>query len=125
MVALVAGGVAVQQALEDDRPPPVTAAEVFGSSDTRTETIEIRGGQARIGMSRELGRIAIDASYGRVYQLWIIDDAGPHSAGVVDRPSLTLAIPDRGAQVAMTTEPTGGSAQPTTEPLFTVQPSDL
>ena len=131
VVAFAAGGVAVQQALEDDRPPAVTAAEVFGSSDARTETIAMRGGQARIGMSRELGLIAFDASdmpplpRGRVYQLWVIDDTGPHSAGVVDRPSLTLAIPDPDAQVALTTEPAGGSAQPTTKPLFTVQPSDL
>jgi anti-sigma-K factor RskA len=131
VVALGAGGIAVQQALEDDRPPPVTAAEVFGSSDARTETIEVRGGQARIGMSRELGRVAVDTSdmppppSGRAYQLWVIDDTGPHSAGVVDQPSLTLPIPDRDAQVAMTIEPASGSAQPTTEPLFTVQPSDF
>jgi anti-sigma-K factor RskA len=131
VVAFAAGGVAVQQALEEDRPPVVTAAEVFSSSDARTETIAMRGGQARIGMSRELGLIAVDASDmppppdGRVYQLWVIDNTGPQSAGVVDRPSLTLAIPAPDAQVALTTEPAGGSTQPTTEPLFTVRPSEL
>jgi anti-sigma-K factor RskA len=131
VVAFAAGGVAVQQALEDHPPAAVTAAEVFSSSDAQTRTIAIRGGQARIAMSRELGLIAFDASDmptlpgGRTYQLWVIDDTGPHSAGVVDRPSLTLAIPAPDAQVALTTEPAGGSAQPTTEPLFTVEPSDL
>lgn len=131
VAAFGAGGVAVHEALEDDRPPPVTAAEVFGSPDARTETVEVPGGQARIGISRDLGRVAIDTSdmpplpSGRAYHLWVIDDTGPHSAGVVDRPSFTLAIPDRDAQVAMTIEPASGSTQPTTEPLFTVQPSDL
>ena len=131
VVAFAAGGVAVQQALEEDQPPETTVAQVFGSADARTETIAIDGGRARIGMSRNLGLIAFDASEmpalpaGRVYQLWVIDDAGPHSAGVVDRPSLTFAIPDPPAQLALTTEPAGGSSQPTTEPLFVVQPSDL
>ena len=131
VVAFVAGGVAVQQALEDHRPAAITAAQVFGSTDAQTRTIAMSGGQARIALSRKLGLIAVDASDmpplpgGRVYQLWVIDDTGPHSAGVVDRPNLTLAIPDPDAQVAMTTEPAGGSAQPTTEPLFAVQPADL
>jgi hypothetical protein len=94
-------------------------------------TIAMRGGQARIGVSPKLGLVAFDASDlpplagGQVYQLWIIDESGPTSAGLVDRPSLTLPIPEPDAQLAMTTEPAGGSAQPTTQPLFSVEPADL
>ena len=131
VVAVAAGGVATQQALEDNGPAGVTAAQVFSSSDAETSTIAMRGGRARIALSRDLGRIALDASKmpplpdGRVYQLWVIDETGPHSAGVVDRPSLTLKIPAPDAQLALTTEPAGGSRRPTTEPLFVVLPSDL
>ena len=131
VAAFAAGGVAVQQALEDHQPPSVTATQVFDASDAETSTIAMRGGQARIAISRDLGLIALDASRmpalpgGRVYQLWVIDEAGPHSAGVVDRPSLTLKVPAPEAQLAVTTEPAGGSTQPTTEPLFAVLPSDL
>jgi anti-sigma-K factor RskA len=131
VVALVGGGVAVQQAREDHRPSAITAAQVFGSSDAETSTIAMHGGRARIAISRELGMIALDASdlpplpRGRVYQLWVIDDRGPHSAGVVDRPSLTVAIPGPDAQMALTTEPAGGSTQPTTTPLFVLRPADL
>jgi hypothetical protein len=130
VAALVAGGVLVREVLQEDRPP-ATAAEVFGSPDARTTTVSIRGGEARIGLSRELGLMAFDAAEvpplprGRVYQLWVIDERGPHSAGVVDPPGLTLPIPQGDAQVALTTEPEGGSEEPTTRPLFTVQPSDL
>jgi anti-sigma-K factor RskA len=132
VVALATGGVAVQQALQDDEPPAEpTAAEVFDSSDARTTTIDVVGGEARIGVSDELGLMAVDAEglpplrRDRVYQLWVIDDAGIHSAGVVDEPSVTLDIPEPGAQVALTREPAGGSEQPTTDPLFAVEPSEL
>ena len=73
------------------------------------------GGTIRIAWSGERAAVIGDGLPvpldGSVYELWLIDDAGPHSAGVVDRPSHTLAIPDRDAQVAPTTEPAGGSAQ--------------
>ncbi|MFD5826347.1 anti-sigma factor domain-containing protein [Lentzea sp. NPDC060358] len=53
----------------------------------------------------------------RVYQLWMINDEGPHSAGVLPSPTSPLVasgIP--GAQrVALTVEPEGGSATPTGE----------
>ncbi|MGP9536734.1 anti-sigma factor domain-containing protein [Brachybacterium sp. AOP43-C2-M15] len=54
---------------------------------------------------------------GRDYQLWMIDEAGPHSAGVletVDAPVLHEGeIPD-GASIGLSVEPAGGSSEPTT-----------
>jgi anti-sigma-K factor RskA len=52
---------------------------------------------------------------GRVYQLWMINGEGPHSAGVLASPTAPLVasgVP--GAQkVALTVEPPGGSPTPT------------
>jgi anti-sigma-K factor RskA len=55
--------------------------------------------------------------------MWLINDAGPHSAGTMDAaavaPSTTAVLPDLdgSSTLAFTIEPPGGSAQPTTEPF--------
>jgi len=60
---------------------------------------------------------------GTVYQMWLINDKGPKSAGTMDAknvaPSTTAVLPDLGdSQVlAFTVEPPGGSAQPTSAPF--------
>ena len=60
---------------------------------------------------------------GTVYQMWLINDAGPHSAGTMDAqavaPSTTAVLPDLdgSSTLAFTIEPPGGSQQPTTEPF--------
>ncbi|HUM00023.1 MAG TPA: anti-sigma factor, partial [Mycobacterium sp.] len=57
---------------------------------------------------------------GTVYQMWLIDDQGPTSAGTMDEsavsPSTTAVLPDLGDSTALafTVEPGTGSAQPTT-----------
>lgn len=56
----------------------------------------------------------------RAYQVWVIDGAGPHSAGVlagVDRP-VVAALPEGAEKLAVTVEPRGGSEQPTTEQVM-------
>ena len=64
---------------------------------------------------------------GTVYQMWLIDDQGPHSAGTMDAkavaPSTTAVLPELGdSQVlAFTVEPGSGSPQPTT-PIFAELP---
>jgi anti-sigma-K factor RskA len=60
---------------------------------------------------------------GTVYQMWLIGDKGPESAGTMDAkavaPSTTAVLPDLGSSkaLAFTVEPPGGSAQPTSEPF--------
>jgi len=60
---------------------------------------------------------------GTVYQMWLIDAKGPHSAGTMDAknvaPSTTAVLPDLGDSqtLAFTVEPPGGSAQPTSAPF--------
>jgi anti-sigma-K factor RskA len=60
---------------------------------------------------------------GTVYQMWLINNNVPTSAGTMDAkniaPSTTAVLPDLGGSqmLAFTVEPPGGSAEPTTAPF--------
>jgi hypothetical protein len=128
-VVVAIGGVAVERS-RDDPPSAVTASAVFGSSDAKVRTVALPGGQVRIAVSSDLGLMAVDGSdlpppeADRVYQLWVVDDAGAHSAGFLDEPEVAMGIPEDG-EVTVTSEPLGGSEQPTGEPLLAVDPGNL
>jgi len=108
-------------------PTPSTAAQVFAAPDVRTVSSDIpAGGTATVVYSREknagvlvMNNVAPPAP-GTVYQMWLIDDQGPQSAGTMDTaavaPSTTAVLPNLGASqaLAFTVEPGSGSAQPTT-----------
>lgn len=111
-------------------PTPSTAEQVFAAPDVRTVSGPIpSGGTATVVFSREknAGVLVMNnvapPQPGSVYQMWLIDNKGPHSAGTMDAknvaPSTTAVLPDLGdSQVlAFTVEPPGGSAQPTTTPF--------
>jgi anti-sigma-K factor RskA len=111
-------------------PAPSTAEQVFAASDVRTVSGQIAtGGTATVVFSRErnagvlvMNNVAPPAP-GTVYQMWLIGDKGPESAGTMDAkavgPSTTAVLPDLGSSkaLAFTVEPPGGSAQPTS-PVF-------
>jgi anti-sigma-K factor RskA len=111
-------------------PSPSTAEQVFAAPDVRTVTGQIpTGGTATVVFSREknagvlvMNNVAPPAP-GTVYQMWLIGDKGPESAGTMDAkavaPSTTAVLPDLGSSkaLAFTVEPPGGSAQPTS-PVF-------
>jgi anti-sigma-K factor RskA len=112
------------------RPSPSTAEQVFAAPDVQTVSEEIpTGGTATVVFSREknAGVLVMNnvtpPAPGTVYQMWLIDDRGPHSAGTMDAtavaPSTTAVLPDLGDSqtLAFTVEPPGGSAQPTSEPF--------
>ena len=113
---------------------PSTAEQVFAAPDVRTVSGDIpSGGTATVVFSREkdAGVLVMNnvppPQPGTVYQMWLIDDAGPHSAGTMDAeavaPSTTAVLPDLGDSrtLAFTVEPGGGSEQPTT-PIFAELP---
>jgi hypothetical protein len=116
------------------RPPASTAEQVFAAPDVQTVSGEIpTGGTATVVFSREknagvlvMNNVSPPAP-GTVYQMWLIDDQGPHSAGTMDAkavaPSTTAVLPELGdSQVlAFTVEPGSGSSQPTT-PIFAELP---
>jgi anti-sigma-K factor RskA len=111
-------------------PSPSTAEQVFAAPDVRTVSGQIpSGGTATVVFSREknagvlvMNNVAPPAR-GTVYQMWLIGDKGPESAGTMDAkavaPSTTAVLPDLGSSkaLAFTVEPPGGSARPTS-PVF-------
>lgn len=64
---------------------------------------------------------SVDAPAGQVLQLWVIDQDGPVSAGLVTSPTtatlLETPVPP-GAVVGVTVEPEGGSPAPTSDPVI-------
>ncbi|MDI2028887.1 anti-sigma factor [Saccharopolyspora sp. TS4A08] len=103
-------------------------ARLLQSPDARL--VHGSAGEARAVsvVSRRLGSAAFltadmpAAPADRTYQLWFIGGAGPTSAGVLpSAPTgepLMTAMPADARQLAVTVEPRGGSAQPTTEPIM-------
>jgi anti-sigma-K factor RskA len=115
-------------------PTPSTADQVFAAPDVRTVSGDIPGGGiATVVFSRERdsGVLVMNnvppPQPGTVYQMWLVDADGAHSAGTMDdaavAPSTTAVIPDLGSSraLAFTVEPPGGSAQPTS-PVFAELP---
>lgn len=132
-VVIGLGAVGVGYAL---RPAsaPTTAEQVFAAPDVRTISGEIPGGgTATVVFSRERNSGVLVMNNvpppqpGTVYQMWLVDAAGPHSAGTMDSaavaPSTTAVLPDLGSSraLAFTVEPPGGSSQPSS-PVFAELP---
>ncbi|PQP52948.1 anti-sigma factor [Mycolicibacterium sp. jd] len=115
-------------------PTPSTAEQVFAAPDVRTISGEIPGGgTATVVFSREQNSGVLVMNNvpppqpGTVYQMWLVDADGSHSAGTMDAeavaPSTTAVLPDLGSSraLAFTVEPPGGSTRPTT-PVFAELP---
>ncbi|MDT7765795.1 MAG: hypothetical protein QOC63_5215, partial [Mycobacterium sp.] len=111
-------------------PAPSTAEQVFAAPDVRTVSGQIpTGGTATVVFSREknAGVLVMNnvapPRQGTVYQMWLIGDKGPQSAGTMDAkavaPSTTAVLPALGSSkvLAFTVEPPGGSSQPTSAPF--------
>ncbi|MDY6998501.1 MAG: anti-sigma factor [Actinomycetota bacterium] len=127
------GAVGVGMALRPAATPS-TADLVFAAPDVRTVSGQIPGGGlATVVFSREQdsGVLVMNnvppPQPGTVYQMWLVDAQGAHSAGTMDAesvaPSTTAVIPDLGSSraLAFTVEPPGGSTQPTS-PVFAELP---
>jgi anti-sigma-K factor RskA len=112
------------------KPTPSTAEQVFAAPDVRTVSGQIPGGgTATVVFSRDknAGVLVMNnvapPKPGTVYQMWLINDNVPKSAGTMDAqnvaPSTTAVLPDLGQSqvLAFTVEPPGGSAQPTSAPF--------
>ncbi|MEO8815973.1 MAG: anti-sigma factor [Mycobacterium sp.] len=112
--------------------PTVTstiAEQVLAAPDVRTVSVPLGGGTATVVFSRnrDAGVLVMNnvppPSTGTVYQMWLIDAAGPNSAGTMDAaavaPSTTAVFPDLGDSTALafTVEPGTGSPAPTGEIL--------
>ena len=105
-VVIGLGALGVGMALRP-APKPSTAEQVFAAPDVRTVSGEIPGGgTATVVFSREknAGVLVMNnvapPKPGTVYQMWLVDDDGPQSAGTMDAqavaPSTTAVLPDLG-----------------------------
>jgi anti-sigma-K factor RskA len=135
VVALGIGGAIGFGALDSDQPDLVAAADrVFGAEDARTATVETaNGGRLTVGISQERNEMAVDArelpelDREHVYQLWTVHEDTMVSAAVLtdDTTGAAMGLPEEDTQVAVTIEPAGGSQEPTTEPIATVDPATV
>lgn len=105
---------------------PTSAEQVFSAGDVRTATGQLNaGGTATFVYSRDeragvlVMNNAAPAPPGMVYQMWLMTDQGPKSAGMMPTmlPSTTAMVRDLGDSTALafTMEPDGGSSRPTGE----------
>lgn len=95
------------------------AADVAGGG----RAVAVVGADTSVFSARDLPSLSSEEDY----QLWVVDDGGARSAGVLTvaagRTSAELAdLPD-GATIAMTVEPAGGSTQPTSDPVVALAAS--
>jgi anti-sigma-K factor RskA len=101
-------------------------AAVYEAPDATVVELETADGPARFTYSPTLGRGVFNGSElselaeTDVYQLWLIDQAGPRSAGVLEPgdSSVLVEAVAPGLTLAMTVEPEPGGDAPSTEPLF-------
>ena len=122
VVALAAfgAGLALRPAHE-----PTMAEQIMSAPDVRTVSGDLAGGTATVVFSRDRNAAVLlmnnvpPPTQGTVYQMWLVGDKGPLSAGTMNtavvKPSTTHLLSDlKDASVlAFTVEPGDGSPQPT------------
>ena len=106
-------------------PAPTMTEQIMAAPDKRTVSEQLAGGTATVVFSREInaGIVTVNhvppPSQGTVYQMWLIDDKGPQSAGTMDAAGVTpsaihlLRNLGKSSVLAFTVEPGKGSVQPT------------
>ena len=128
--AVVAVGGIVWSPWSEDAPPQSPLAVVTTATDAQRVSSTRGGVTTEVVYSRQLGKAAISvkglppAPAGKTYQLWYIGAGGtitPAGLFAVDADGSGQAILAGQAtptdKVAVSVEPAGGSAQPTTDPL--------
>lgn len=136
-VVIVAGVFGVTSIAGDSpQEPSLLAAgvvRVFQADDAHEATMPTsNGGKISVATSPALGEMAVDTEKlprldsGHVYQLWAIHDGQASSVGVLEpAKGAAMDMPSADTEVAITIEPEGGSARPTTDPIMQVNPSDV
>jgi anti-sigma-K factor RskA len=97
-------------------------------ADPTARSISLQGADGQLVLD-DSGRAALlvsgldRAPKGKAYEVWVIEDETPRSAGLFEQSggvALERRVPG-GATVAVTLEDDEGAAQPTGEPLFTAR----
>lgn len=130
-VAVVGAGAVVVQPWDRDQgtEQQLTATQqVLRADDAEEVSLDLDGASARLVRSPELGKAVLvtqdmpSAPEGKVYQLWLQDDAGSMiPAGLMpDAANQELLLDGDAASATgagITVEPDGGSKVPTSEPI--------
>ncbi len=137
-VAVIVGGSIGISQMGDERPGEQsllaeTVVKVFDAEDAHKATMDTKnGGKISVATSPGLGEMAVDTDElppldeQHVYQLWAIQKGTVSSVGILEREKgAAMEMPTPDTEVAITVEPAGGSAQPTTEPIMQVNPSEV
>ncbi|WIM87270.1 anti-sigma factor [Candidatus Mycobacterium wuenschmannii] len=122
VVALAAFGASI--ALRPTHTPTMTE-QIMSASDVRTVTGDVAGGRATVSISKHMNAAVLVMNnvppplQGTVYQMWLVGDKGPVSAGTMNAaaitPTMTHTFTDirNSSVLAFTVEPGEGSPQPT------------
>ena len=119
--------VAIQQSERAERAEQQVQAvtEALAEPDAVLTTADVTGG-GRAAMVRGDDSVLmafreLPGLDDRDYQMWLVEDGEPSPAGIINardgRATAELADVPAAAALAVTIEPVGGSAQPTTEPV--------
>lgn len=127
-VAGVGGYFVERKDAEVERDRNTAISEVIGAPDVETvaKTFDA-GGSVKLYSSASADTAVIIArglpkpSDGKVYQVWLVDQTGPHSHGTFETGGqMVMEGVSEADRIAVTVEPKGGSAQPTTPPVATI-----
>ncbi|MEU3741740.1 MULTISPECIES: anti-sigma factor [unclassified Streptomyces] len=104
-------------------------ARVLAAPDAKAATARLTdGATGTVVVAKSRNQAAFVAAKmpeppsGKVYQLWFNDDGSMRSAGLMDRARSTEAVlldgpVDQASGIGITVEPTGGSKEPTSDPV--------
>jgi anti-sigma-K factor RskA len=124
VVALIAGGIAVTHFTN-----PITMLSSAQDSQHVTKPVD-GGGTATVLWSNSLGEAAVTVAgigqlpRGFVYQLWYMgDEIRPAGTFAADGTVVLAGQMRAGDTIGISIEPTGGSPQPTSDPILAVETS--
>lgn len=114
---------AMESAQADAEHEQQMVSTIMASDDSAQLTVPAEsGGALHLLYSRDQEAMVVHASDlpqlpgGSTYQLWLIDEAGPHDAGLLTSSDQTVMMTGEmpaDAQLGLTVEPAGGSKEPT------------
>lgn len=135
VVLIVAAGFGISQVQQNHEAVMAqSVARVFDAKDAHTETVDTsNGGKITVATSKQLGQLAVEThalprlSNEQVYQLWTVHGGSATSAGLVQNLAggKSMGIPAQDSTMAITIEPAGGSAHPTTKPIVRLDPTTV
>ncbi|MDP9465048.1 MAG: anti-sigma factor [Actinomycetota bacterium] len=130
VILMAAGAFVVGRQSGDGDGYAAAAAAVLARTDTRIATLDGAGtGTFKVAWSPSANQVVVmgddlaDPGVGKAYELWRIDDAGPHAVRLLDKADggqvrRVVTVDGSPGQWAVTVEPEGGVDAPTGEVIF-------